>query len=320
MRTFFPVLLGLVVLGLLEGLFYVVRFVRERKRAQLQRRLRSLGRGQPAGSILLRAGRLSSIGFVNDLLQPLQFARYLERLLEQADADITVAQLLAFSLVGGVLGALLGVLGNVGLVLIVLFGAIGFCIPFVILLLARSDRSRKVSEQLPEALEMMTRSLRAGHALETAFQLVASEAPSPINLEFARAYEEQRLGRTLEQTVVGMTQRVPNNPDLNIFAVSVSVQKETGGNLSEILEKIAETIRARFRFYGKLRALTAEGRVSGLILGALPVGMLILLVVGNWDYIKVLFEERDGNMILLTGFVLWLVGLVWLQRLAKVEY
>ena len=182
MHTFYPVLLGLVVLGLLEGLFYVFRFVRERKRAQLQRRLRSLGRGEPAGSILLRAGRLSSIGFVNDLLQPLQFARYLERLLEQADADITVAQLLAFSMVGGLLGALLGILGNMGLVLAILFGVLGFCLPFIILLLARSDRSRKVSEQLPEALEMMTRSLRAGHALETAFQLVASEAPTPVGI------------------------------------------------------------------------------------------------------------------------------------------
>jgi len=320
MGTVLQVLLGLVVLGALEALFYLVRYLQERKNANLARRLRALGEGKVTGSILLRAGRMSSIGIVNDLLQPLGAAQWLERLLEQADLDTTVAMLLTVSLAlcAGGIGA--GFYLNAGLVMAIIFGLFGLCLPLVAVLVMRSKRSKKISEQLPEALEMMTRSLRAGHALEHAFQLVATEAPGPINIEFGRAFEEQRLGRTLEQTVVGITQRVPDNPDLNIFAVSVAVQKDTGGNLTELLEKIAETIRSRYRFYGKLAALTAEGRISGIVLGGLPIAMLMLLVVLNYEYVKPLFESRDGNLVLGLAGAVWLVGVVALFRLAKVEY
>ncbi|MBN2357960.1 MAG: type II secretion system F family protein [Deltaproteobacteria bacterium] len=320
MGTVLQVLLGLVILGALEALFYLVRYLQERKVANLARRLKALGDGKVTGSVLLRQGRLSSIGVINDLLQAVGPARALERLLEQADLDTTVAMLISISLALGGCGVLAGFLLHAGLVIVILFGLIGLCLPLVGVLVMRSKRSAKISEQLPEALEMMTRSLRAGHALEQAFHLVATEAPSPINVEFGRAFEEQKLGRTLEQTVVGIANRVPNNPDLNIFAVSVAVQKETGGNLTELLDKLAETIRSRFRFYGKLRSLTAEGRVSGIVLGSLPIAMLMLLVIVNYSYVKPLFESRDGNLILAAAGAVWLVGVVALFRLAKVEY
>lgn len=320
MGTILQVLLGLVILGALEALFYLVRFLQERRSAELTRRLKSLSDGKVTGSILLRANRMSSIGVVNDLLQSIGGARSLEKLLVQADVDITVAMLITISIGLGGGGAVLGIGLRSGAVMTVMFATIGLVLPLAFVLVMRGKRSDKISEQLPEALEMMTRSLRAGHALEHAFQLVATEAPEPINVEFGRAYEEQRLGRTLEQTVLGIAERVPDNPDLNIFAVSVAVQKETGGNLTELLDKIAETIRSRYRFYGKLRALTAEGRVSGFVLGALPIAMLMLLVVINYAYVKPLFESKDGNIVLAAAAAVWLVGVVALFRLAKVEF
>jgi tight adherence protein B len=320
MGTILQVLLGLGILGALEAAFYLARFLQERKNAELARRLKSLGDGRITGSILLRANRMSSIGLINDLLQSIGLARWLEKLLVQADIDITVAMLITISAALGGGGAVLGIGLRAGVVMTVLFAILGLFLPLAFVLVVRSKRSEKISEQLPEALEMMTRSLRAGHALEHAFQLVATEAPSPINVEFGRAFEEQRLGRTLEQTVIGIAERVPDNPDLNIFAVSVAVQKETGGNLTELLDKIAETIRSRYRFYGKLRALTAEGRVSGFVLGALPIAMLMLLVLVNYGYVKPLFESRDGNIVLAAAASVWLIGVVALFRLAKVEY
>src|SRR5260221_7704991 len=139
--------------------------------------------------------------------------------------------------------------------------------------------SRKLSEQLSDALDMMGRSLRAGHALSSSFKMVASELPPPVSLEFARAFEEQNLGLPFEKAVAQMVKRSPTNRDLKIFAVSVIVQKETGGNLVEIIEKIAETIRQRYRFFGKLDTLTAAGGICSYILGALPIltGFLITL-------------------------------------------
>ena len=196
----------------------------------------------------------------------------------------------------------------------------GGAVPTLRLFLARARRSRQISEQLPSALEMMARSLRAGHSLTSAFKLVAAEMPGPINLEFARAYEEQNLGVSFYRAVQQMTSRVPANSDLNIFAVSVIVQKETGGNLVELLEKLADTIRARYQFYGKLAALTAEGEASGLVLGALPIATAVFLMFVNFQYISALVTKPMGRVILTYTMISWFVGLIWLRQMGKVEY
>ena len=248
------------------------------------------------------------------------FALKLEQLLVEADLSITVAQLLVYILAGTLGGGVLGGVLNAGPPGIAAFAIIGFFLPFAVVLIARDRRSNRISEQLPDALDMMARALRAGHAITNSFQFVASEMPEPINMEFGRAYEEQRLGRTLEDSVVEMTERVPRNRDLKIVAVSILVQKETGGNLTELLENIAETIRARYRFYGKLRALTAEGRMSGIVLASLPVGMIGFLAVANPSYLKVLFTHPVGMMILAYAVLSWGFGLFWMFRMTKVDY
>ena len=146
---------------------------------------------------------------------------------------------------------------------------------------------------------MMARSLRAGHALSSAFKMVATEMPTPVSIEFARAFEAQELGMPFEKAVADMTRRAPDNQDLKIFALSVIVQKETGGNLVEIIEKIAETVRGREKFQGKLRGLTAEGRMSSYVVGALPfVSLLVHAVTINREYLMPLFNEPVGHYIL----------------------
>lgn len=320
MRSILITVVALAGFALFEGLLHTVRWMRERKQDELKRRLQSLG-GPATGATtsLLRGGNLSGNAQVDAVLRAVPLSLRIESLLEQAEVRITVARLLSLSAAGFVVGFVLGLLSHVGLAMSLILAPVGALLPFAYVRFMRDRRSTKLSEQLPDALDMMARSLRAGHALPSSFKLVATEMPSPINTEFARAFEEQNLGMPFERAVVQMTKRAPGNRDLKIFAVSVIVQKETGGNLVEIIEKIAETIRARYRFYGRLRTLTAEGRMSGYILAALPICAGVFIGFTNPDYSSLLIHDRIGRMALAYAGVTWTVGLLWMRSMTKVE-
>ncbi len=319
MRTVFIVVLSLALVLAFEAVYQAVRSVLQRRSDELKRRMQTLGQALEGESNLLRRGRFAATPALDSLLRSLPLARRAEKLLESADSRITVAQLWGYSALLAAGALVLGVgLGLAFLPFILLVaGAVGS--PTVLLVLAAGRRSRKLSEQLPEALDMMSRSLRAGHATTAAFQMVATEMPEPVSLEFGRAFEEQRLGLSLEQAIVHMTERLPANRDLKIFATSAIIQRDTGGNLAELLAGIAETIRARYRFQGKLRTLTAEGRASGVILGALPLVFAGALQILNPKYFTPLMTEPAGHGLLLYAFVSWLLGILWLHRLTKVD-
>jgi tight adherence protein B len=316
------ILIGLAavaVVALIEGLGHTFRFFSDRQGEELRRRLQSLGGTESAGMTLLRQGRLAANSAVDSMLRGIPLAERLEHLIEQAQIDITVARLLTYSAIAGVSGAGVGFL-MMGPPLAPILGMLGLGAPVFVVWAIRQQRSVKLSEQLPDALDMMSRSLRAGHALPSSFKLVATEMPPPVSIEFARAFEEQNLGLAFERAVVQMTRRAPNNGDLKLFAVSVIIQKETGGNLVEIIEKIAETIRSRYRFYGKLRALTAEGRVSAWVIGALPflAGMATLLV--NPQYMSALVDKPLGHIFLFYALGSWVFGVFLLRKMAQVDY
>lgn len=318
MRDLLFVLLTLGAVGVLEASFYLLRFLRQRRSDTLRRRLRALG-DRAASVGVLRERRYASSPLLNSLLAAVPLSRRLYDLLEQADVSLSVARLLLYGGLGASGAFFLGLLAGGSILLGVVLAAVVAFLPMLYLLGARHRRSQSISEQLPETLELIARALRAGNALSNALQLVAAEMPEPISVEFGRAYEEQRLGVPLERAITNMTNRVPTNQDLRILAVSILVQKETGGNLAEILDKIAETIRARYRFYGKVRALTAEGRVSGIVLALLPLVMTLILIVINREYFQEATGDKLGQAILGYAVVSWMLGVVWLQRLTKVE-
>src|SRR5258708_4150934 len=268
------VLIGVVTFAavfFLEAVVQTLRFFTDRKEGELKRRLQSLGGPEATKFGLLRAGRLSASPVLDAILRGIPISQRLEDLLEQAEVSITVARLLTYCGLAALALFTMGLVTAGGPLMSLILLPMGAALPILVVSWKRGRRSRKLSEQLPDALDMMGRSLRAGHALSSSFKMVASELPAPISLEFARAFEEQNLGLPFEKAVAQMVKRAPMNRDLKIFAVSVIVQKETGGNLVEIIEKIAETIRQRYRFFGKLDTLTAEGRMSSYILGALPI-------------------------------------------------
>jgi tight adherence protein B len=299
MTTLLAILLSVAAVAAVEAALYASRFARERREADLKRRISAIAHD-------------ASDGDRDALLR-----RRLENLIEQADSNVTVAQVLCWSLgLAATVVFLALALGRLALLAVAAAAALA---PTLWLLQLRARRSRRVSEQLPEALEMMSRSLRAGHALTAAFELVAHEMPEPVAVEFARAFEEQRLGLSFDEAVRRMAMRVPANGDVKIFAISAVIQRETGGNLAEVMDNIARTIRERYRFHGKLRALTAEGRASALVLGALPFFIALVLAVLNPSYIGKLVSEPLGNAILAFGLASWLVGQVVLFRMTKVE-
>ena len=311
---------ALTAVVLLEALVYTMRFLGDRRKDELKRRLSNLGSGSggPQLSGVLRMGKLAVNPAIDALLRTMKVTARLENLLEQTELEMTVAQLLAYMGIAAMLGAALGILGSGGVLLIVLPLLFGL-MPLFFVLFKRSQRSTKLSQQLPDALEMMARSLRAGHALQSSFKMVATEMPTPVSIEFGRAFESQELGMPFEKAVADMTRRAPENQDLKIFALSVIVQKETGGNLVEIIEKIADTVRGREKFQGKLRGLTAEGRMSSYILGALPFVSLLFMLFGNREYLMPMFEEPVGHYVLAYGIISWVLGFAWMRKMIKVK-
>ncbi|HEX9243690.1 MAG TPA: type II secretion system F family protein [Anaeromyxobacter sp.] len=319
MRNALVAAVAVALLAALEAAYFFVRWLGDRRSAELKRRLQAIGRPGSAASTLLRPGRLAATPALARLVAAVPGARRLEALLEHADAPLTVAQLLSTCLALGGVASFLALAIRAEPLVVLVVPLLAGTLPVLALLVRRSRRGHQLSEQLPEALDMMSRSLRAGHALPAAFEMVASEMPQPISLEFARAFEEQKLGRSLEEAVQRMAERAPGNGDLKIFAVSAVIQRETGGNLAEMLGKIAETIRQRYRFQGKLRALTAEGRVSGFILGALPFGVALLISITNHGYFARLFDNEKGQAILTFAIVIWLAGIFWMYQLTQLE-
>ncbi|WP_394841976.1 type II secretion system F family protein [Pendulispora brunnea] len=312
---FVAVLLGIVA-GL-EAIHYFVRYLSESSAEELRRRLQTVG-APNAGPQILRRRRFASSDWLNEALAGFDFAERIERLLDQSDAKTNVAGVLArmtfLALFGGVLAVVMH-RSFAAVVFVPLFGAS----PLLLGLRARAERAKKISEQLPDALEMMARAVKAGHALPVSFKFVAQECPPPIASEFAKAYEQQNLGLSLDAAAHSMTERVPGCLDLKLLAVAIRIQNETGGNLVEVLERIADTMRDRFKFQSKLRALTAEGRISGVILGALPVVVAFLLSITNPGYLTELGQGL-GRAILACGFVLWVSGILWIRQLTKVAY
>ncbi len=242
----------------------------------------------------------------------------IDLLFEQADANLTLAKLLAISAAMAVVGIGLGGVVGVHLALMPLIGLLLGSLPLVWLLLRRKRRLKAFASQLPDALEMLARSLRAGQSLGFGFNMVATEMPLPIGKEFGRMFEEQNLGISLDESLHGMTDRIPNL-DLKFFATAVILQRQTGGDLAEILDKIGSLIRDRFRIWGQVQALTGEGRLSGVVLLALPFVLFVAVYQLNPDYIKVLFTDPMGTKMLVVAVVMQIIGALVIRKIVNIK-
>ncbi len=194
----------------------------------------------------------------------------------------------------------------------------GFAIPFAYLNFKRNRRMRTFEEQFPEALDLIARALKAGHAFVTGLKMVADEMSDPVGPEFRKTFDEQNFGLPLKDALENLTARVPSL-DVRFFATAVLIQRETGGNLSEILENLAHVVRERFKILRQVRVYTAHGRMTGYVLLALPTVLCIALVFINPDHMNLLFRERLGQMLLMLSITLQFIGYVWIRQVIKIE-
>ncbi|MCI0641399.1 MAG: type II secretion system F family protein [Gemmataceae bacterium] len=242
----------------------------------------------------------------------------LQKLITQADVHIKPSTLFGIGVVLGILGTTASWMMGVQIYLAPLAGILMFTIPFTWLITKRAMRLKHFASQLPDALELVARALRAGHSLAAGMHVVAEEMPTPVADEFNRVYEEQNLGIPIEEAMKSMCDRVPNL-DLRFFVTSVLIQRQTGGDLAEILDKIGYVIRERFRILGQVKALTAEGRLSGVILIALPFAMFLLMMHIKYDYIEKLWTHPLGIKMSIFALIAQLLGAIVIRKIVNIK-
>ena len=242
----------------------------------------------------------------------------LQKIFTQADCHIKPSTLFGIGLLLAFLGMTASWLARVPLILAPLAGLVMFTVPFIWLLNKRRMRLKTFASQLPDALELVARALRAGHSLAAGLHVVGEEMPAPIATEFGRVYEEQNLGISVEDAMKGMCERVPNL-DLRFFVTSVLIQRQTGGDLAEILDKIGYVIRERYRILGQVKALTGEGRLSGVVLIALPFLLFLFMLHLKPDYVKALWETKQGIKMSVFALILQVLGALVIKKIVNIK-
>jgi tight adherence protein B len=239
-------------------------------------------------------------------------------LFEQADTNLTVSKLAVISAVMAAIGIGMGAVVRIHAALIPFIGVLLGSLPLMWLLFRRKHRLKAFAAQLPDALEMLARSLRAGQSLGFGLNMVASEMGLPIGREFGRVFEEQNLGIPLEDSLRDMCERIPNL-DLKFFVTAVILQRQTGGDLAEILDKIGTLIRDRFRIWGQIQALTGEGRLSGVVLLGLPFVLFLAVYRLNPEYVKPLFTDPMGKKMLLVAVIMQTLGALVIRKIVNIK-
>ncbi len=311
-----------LVLGLYYGGAKVPGMMLRRK---LEARLEEVSQGpeepsSPAAKVkkLLKTQVEGPLPAVDRLFGETERGSALGRWIEQSGVKTTISAVLLTSAGAGVaVGFILNMAFRAPWALPLGF-AVGFAVPFGVLKMKRGRRMRAFEEQFPEALDLIARALKAGHAFATGLKMAADELPEPVGPEFRKTFDEQNFGLPLKDALENLTFRVPLL-DVRFFATAVLIQRETGGNLSEILENLGHVVRERFKILRQVRVYTAHGRLTGYVLLALPAVLCIALAYINPDHMNLLFRDRMGQMLLMTAIVMQTVGYVWIRQVVKIE-
>ncbi|HEU4713382.1 MAG TPA: type II secretion system F family protein [Pyrinomonadaceae bacterium] len=294
----------------------------DKRRALLNERLaeaiRSSAHSGDADVQLAREELLSEIPWLNRSLVKIQITSRLKRWIDQADLNITVMRLVLFSATAGVLAFLAMSMISQSYLLRTVVGAIAASLPFLHVMGKRKKRMNRFLQLLPDALDLMSRGLSAGHAFTESLHMVATEMPEPIAGEFRKTYEEQNLGLSLKLALENLVHRMPLL-DLRMCITAILIQRETGGNLSELLEKVAYTIRERFRILEDLKTLTLSSRWSAVLLCALPILLAVYMTVMNPDYMGVLWRDPRGHKLLAIAAVMQVMGVLMVQKIMKIK-
>jgi tight adherence protein B len=251
-------------------------------------------------------------------VEQLAAGKGIARLIEQSGTKTTPSGLIVMSIVCGIAGAIIAAVASRYILATIPAALIGLIAPFAWLVHRRSSRMKKFEEQFPEALDLLSRAIRAGHALQTALGMAADELAEPVGPEFKKVFEQQNFGLPLREALDGLAVRVPNL-DVRFFVTAVMIQRDTGGNLSEILDNLAHVVRERFKIRRQIRVHTAHGRFTAWVLLALPAALAAALMMINPDHMQLLFRERIGQLMLVGTLVLQTIGYFWIRQVIKIE-
>jgi tight adherence protein B len=317
-----PFFVFLACLFMVYALYLITSRTSEAKKALLKERLadavRSSVHSNDAEVQLVRRELLSEIPWVNRILLGMRTISAFKKIIDQAASEITVMRLLLFSLTAGVLAFLAVIMISPSYLLAVFFGILATAVPTLHILARRKRRLNKFLQLLPDALDLMSRGLSAGHAFTEALQMVATEMPEPIASEFRKTYDEQNLGLSLKLALENLVERVPLL-DLRMCVTAVMIQRETGGNLSELLEKVAHTIRERFKIMEDLKTMTLSSRWSAWLLCALPIFLAIYVTLMNPGYMDVMWKDPRGHWLLAIAAIMQILGILMVQKIMRIR-
>lgn len=316
----FSVLVFVAVVLLVEGAYVWWNDVRGPEVRRVERRLRMMSAGahDDRHASVLKQRLLSDSPALDRALMKLPRIHQLDRLLEQSGLSWSVAQYLLLTgtlALGGALAVML-LTGN-ALALLIAALAAGL-VPLAIVLRARHKRIRRIEAQLPDALDLMSRALRAGHAFPSALKMVGDEMSDPIATEFGVAFDEVNFGMSMQDALANLATRVPSG-ELKYFVVAVLIQRTTGGNLAELLDQIAAIMRARQKLMGTIRVLSAEGRLSAWILCILPFVLAAAIFMLNPGFLAILWNDAAGTMVIGAALVLMVIGILWMRNVIRIH-
>jgi tight adherence protein B len=303
----------------LEGIYNFWNAYHGAEVKRVSRRLQTLSSSTPNVNINLMKHRvLASSASVERLLLRVPHIHLLDRFIYQSGLNLTVSDFLGATLIAAIGGMIFFLTIGLTSILVIFFGvSVGF-LPYMYINHARHRRMKIFDEKLPDALDLMARAMKAGHAFPGALQMVGSEMTGPISSEFKVVFDEINFGLSVQDALANLIARLPST-DLSYFVIAVVIQNETGGNLAELLGQISALIRARLKLFGTIRVLSAEGRLSAWILTLLPFVLALLLSFLNPKFFNILFTDPQGIKIITIAFVLMLLGVFWMSKVVKIR-
>ncbi len=312
----------IVVLVLTQAVFLLVRSRFNPEVVRLKREIGALsaGRNGASGVDIVKKRTLSQIPWFNKILVNLQAPTIsrLERLHQQAYVRQPLGFFILLSVATAAGGLYLTFLLSRSVLAALVAAGLAALLPWVYLSFRKNRRLRDFERQLPDALDMIARALKAGHALTGGFQMVAMEFADPARTEFRKTLDEVNFGLSYEEALRNMSERF-DCADLKFFVLSVIIQRQSGGNMAEILEKIGSLIRERFKLFGKVKALTGEARISAVILTILPFAIAAVIYFLNRAYIETLFREPVGQIMVGAAAVMMILGIIVMRRMVIFE-
>ncbi len=321
MLLMLTLLIFLVVLGLtVSGIYFFIEAPAARRRLHIRLAGIQQASHNPhrAETDLLRREILSGIPILNRFLIDFVPTRLLTQLLDQADAKISVGTFLLLTVALGLVVFVPTVLVRMPVYLALLFAVLVASLPTLFLLVKRARRFSRFLEQLPDALDLLARAVRAGHAFTTGLELIATEMRQPIAGEFRITYDQQNLGLPLRDALANMAVRMPLQ-DVRIFVTALQIQRESGGNLGEILDNLSYVIRERFKLQRQIKVYTAESRISLYILTIAPPIVAVLFALGNPEYIRPLIDDPMGQKMVAVGIVLEVIGYFVIRHITRMK-